>query len=70
MEYKLVGYLRKANNGNAIKLSLDYETVENAERHTTKDGREYVTLIANLDKVQEIIKGEREVTSICQLVDE
>jgi hypothetical protein len=70
MESKLIGYIRKSKNGSALTLSLDYETLENAERYTTKDGREYVRLIANLAKLQEIIDGEREVTSICQLVEE
>lgn len=70
MESKLVGYLRKSNNGGAIKMSLDVEALEDVERYETKDGREYISLIANLGKVGEIIEGDREVTSICYLTDE
>ena len=69
MESKLVGYLRKSNNGGALKLSLDVDALEDAERYES-NGREYISLIANLEKVEEIIDGSREVTSICYLVDD
>ncbi|MBA3045980.1 MAG: hypothetical protein FP824_07185 [Euryarchaeota archaeon] len=70
MESKLVGYMRKSNNGESLKMSLDVEALEDVERYETKDGREYISLIANLNRVEEIIEGDREVTSICYLVDE
>ena len=68
MESKLVGYARKSKNGGALKLNLDYEAIKRSEKYTTQDGRKYVALIANMGKIQEIIEGEREVTSICQLI--
>lgn len=70
MEYKLVGYLRKTDSGKALKLSLDVESLAEAQTYKTNDGREYITLISNIDKVSEILEGEREVTSICYMTDE
>lgn len=68
-ESQLIGYLRKSQAGGALKLSIDQEAFEKAERYDTKDGRKYVQLVVNMDKVQEIIRGEREVTSLCQIKD-
>jgi hypothetical protein len=68
MESKLVGYARKSKNGGALKLNLDYEAIKRSEKYTTQDGRKYVALIANLSKLEEIIDGTREVTSVCQLI--
>ena len=70
MESKLVGYIRKSNDGGALKMNLDVDALEDAERYETQGGREYISLIANVNKVEEIINGDREVTSICYLVDE
>jgi len=70
MESKLVGYIRKSNAGSALKLSIEKQAFMDAEVFSTRDGREYVQLVANIPKITEIISGDREVTSICQLVDE
>ncbi|KYK29873.1 MAG: hypothetical protein AYK23_01420 [Candidatus Proteinoplasmatales archaeon SG8-5] len=66
---QLVGYVRKSRGGGALNLSIDAAAFSKAERFTGSDGREFVSLIVNLDKVQDIIEGEREVTSLCQLID-
>ena len=66
---QLVGYVRKSKGGGALNLSIDAGAFAKAERFSGADGREFVSLIVNLDKVQDIIEGEREVTSLCQLVD-
>ena len=66
---KLVGYVRKSAAGSALKLSIDVEAFNEAEKFSTKHGREFVQLVVNLPKTEEIISGDREVTSICQLVD-
>ncbi len=68
-ESQLIGYVRKSNNGGALKFSIDTKAFEDAQRFSTKDGREYVQLIANIPKVREIISGEREVTSMCQIIE-
>jgi len=67
---ELIGYLRKSNNGNALKVSISTEAFENASRYTGKDEKEYVSLIINLAKAREVMEGEREVTSVTQIVDE
>ena len=66
---QLIGYVRKSNGGGALKLSVDVEAFAKAEKYQTGDGREFVQLIANVDKVQQILGDEREVTSLCQLID-
>ncbi|MBI5000570.1 MAG: hypothetical protein HZB92_03455 [Euryarchaeota archaeon] len=65
----LVGYMRKSNGGGALKLSISSEAFQGAQRYASKDGKEYVNLIVNLAKTQEVISGERAVTSVCQLQD-
>jgi len=70
MQNKLIGYLRKSDHGGALKFSLGVEAFESAQRYQTKDSKEYVTLIANLEKVREVIDGERAVTSIYQLLED
>ena len=65
----LVGYIRKSKAGGALKLSIDAEAFKKAEQYASADGRQFVQLIVNADKVGQIISGEREVTSVCQLVD-
>jgi|LGVD01.1.fsa_nt_gb hypothetical protein len=69
MESKLIGYVRKSNNGNALKLNISAEAFEEAQRYTTQDGKEYVNLITNLEKIKEIIDDQREVTSISQILN-
>ena len=69
VESQLVGYVRKSRGGGALKMSIDAEAFAKAERYKSQDGREFVSLIANVDKVSQILKGDREVTSLCQLVE-
>jgi hypothetical protein len=66
---QLVGYVRKSKGGGALRLSIDSAAFSKAETYSSADGREFVSLIANVEKVQGIIDGDREVTSLCQLVD-
>jgi len=66
---ELIGYLRKSNSGNALKMSIATEAFENAARYTGKDEKEYVSLIINLEKAREVMEGQREVTSVSQIVD-
>lgn len=68
-ESQLIGYVRKSNNGGALKMSIDAEAFTKAERYKSQDGREFVQLIANADKIGQILEGDREVTSLCQLVE-
>ena len=67
---ELVGYVRKTNSGNALKLNILKSALDEAETVKGKDGTQYVSLIMNLTKIKMIIGGEHEVTSICQLTEE
>ncbi len=66
----LIGYVRKSRGGNALKLSISKEAFDSAQRYLSQDGKEYVGLIVNIAKVQEILDDTRDVTSICQIIDE
>ena len=66
---ELIGYARKSKQGNALKLSISAEAFENAKRYTSKNGGLFVTLVINMTKIKEISTGDREVTSVCQLMD-
>ncbi len=66
---QLVGYVRKSRKGGALRFSIDAEAFSKAERYSSSDGREFVSLVANVDKVRDILEDEREVTSLCQLID-
>lgn len=68
---RLMGYVRKdSNHRGKLRFSIDKESLMNAECFKSGDGREFVSLYCNADKVSQIIHGEREVTSIVQLTEE
>jgi len=67
MKSRLVGYVRKKDG--ALKISIDVEAFKAAETYDSKDGRQFVTLVANADKIGQILEGGREVTSLCQLIE-
>ena len=66
---ELIGYVRKSKNGQALKISLSVEAFNAAEKYASADGSEYVGLIVNTDRTSKVINGDREVTSVCQLVE-
>jgi hypothetical protein len=70
VQSELIGYVRKSRNGNALKLSLSAEAFDSAQRYLSQDGTEYVGLIISMAKVQEIMDDTRDVTSVCQIMDE
>ncbi|UCE73993.1 MAG: hypothetical protein JSV56_13395 [Methanomassiliicoccales archaeon] len=70
VQSELIGYVRKSKGGNALKLSISKEAFDDAQRYLSQDGKEYVGLVINLSKVQEILDETRDVTSICQIVNE
>lgn len=67
---QLVGYVRMSKSGGALRMSIDAQAFAAAQKYAGKDGRQFVSLVANADKVSQILGGEREVTSLCQLVDD
>ncbi len=66
---QLVGYVRKSKSGGALNLSIDADAFAKAQKVSGKDGRQFVSLVANADKVSQILVGDREVTSLCQFTD-
>lgn len=66
VQSELVGYLRLSKTGNTLKITISASAFDNAERHLAQDGGEYVTLVCTRGKVDEILAGTRDVTSICQ----
>jgi hypothetical protein len=70
VQSELIGYVRKSRSGNALNLSISAEAFDSAQRYLSQDGKEYVGLIVNMAKVQEILDDTRDVTSVCQIVNE
>ena len=62
-----MGYVRRSNNGKALKVSINKEAFNGAESYSTVDGQEYVSMIIRLDKIYELIEGQKDVTNICQI---
>jgi len=69
LESELIGYVRRSNAGGALKINISANAFEKARRYMSQDGSEYVGLVVSLDKVRSVIEGDREVTSVCQLVE-
>lgn len=68
-ESELVGYVRRSRSGGALKISISADAFQRSRRYVSQDGHEYVGLVVSLDKVRSVMNGEREVTSVCQIVD-
>jgi len=70
---RLVGYVRKSKavkdeEGDFLRMSIDVEAFKKAAIYESKDGRQFVTLLARANRVQDILAGEREITSLIQIV--
>lgn len=63
-----MGYVRRSNNGKALKISINVEAFEKAERYKTQDGQEYVAMVLRLDTVYQLIEGQKDVTNITQIL--
>ena len=69
-EVKLMGYARKGNNGNVLKVNLSMEAIRNAEVYTGVDGQDYLPLTIRGERVQDILEGVKEVTCVTQFLDD
>ena len=67
---RLIGYVRKANAGGAIKISINKGAFEECTSHITSDGQEYIPLVISLHALRKVIDGERAVTTVSQLIKE
>jgi hypothetical protein len=68
-ESKLMGFVRRSRNGGALKVSVNQNAFESAEKYQTSDGTEYVGMIINLNRLRNLLNGEQEVTAINQIVE-
>lgn len=66
---ELLGYVRRSNSGKALKISINTEAFDKAERYTTSDGQEYVAMVVRLDKIYQLIEGQKDVTNITQIIN-
>ena len=64
----LVGFARKSLSGESVKLNISVDAFDHAERYTGADGHEFVGLFIGLRRLYDILEGNREVTSVCQMV--
>ena len=65
----LIGFARKSKSGNAIRLELSKDAFNEAETYQSRDGHEFVRLILNIQKLEELLVERREVAAVCQLTD-
>lgn len=65
----LVGYVRKAHKGGAIKVSINVDAFKDCQTYITSDGQAYVPLIISANALNKVLEGERAVTTIYQHVD-
>lgn len=63
----LVGWVRKGKDKTHLGIHISAEAFDSAQRNLSHDGKEYVSLIVNLAKVQKIMDGKRDVASIFQI---
>lgn len=70
VQSELVGYVRKSRSGDALQISISVDAFDSAQRYLSQDGKEYVQLIVNTSKIQEILEDSRDVTSVIQIINE
>jgi len=69
IDSNLLGFVRLSKKGNALNISLCLEAVKEAKTYEGQDGTKYVSAIINLKHVDQLKKGEKEVSAITQIVD-
>ena len=69
MQTELVGYVRKDKNGQHLRIHLSAEVMDALGRYESRDGYKYIALVVNANKVEEILDGERDVTSVVSVPD-
>ena len=69
MKSELMGYVRKSDNGKALRICINVDAFNNAEKDTTRDNQEYVSLIVKLDNIYQLIEGQKDVTNVIQITE-
>ena len=62
----LVGYAR-TNASGAIKISINKSAFDDCSTYTTSDGETYVSLVISRSALQNVLNGERAVTTVSQI---
>lgn len=70
MSNLLIGYIRKANGGRQLKVSINTQAFKDCTTYTTSDGQQYVSLVMSLSAIQSVINGERAVSTISQIIED
>tara|TARA_R110000782_G_scaffold153539_2_gene245991 strand:+ start:365 stop:571 length:207 start_codon:yes stop_codon:yes gene_type:complete len=65
---QLVGYVRRSNG--TVKLSINVDAFKECEPYITSDGQSYVPLVISISALNNVINGERAVTTISQKQDD
>lgn len=70
MSSLLAGYIRKANGGGQLKVSINVQAFKECNTYITSDGQQYVSLVMSLSAIQRVINGERAVSTISQIIED
>jgi hypothetical protein len=62
-----LGHIRRSRHGKAVKLDISLESFLMAKRYTTKDGKEWVNMMAAIEKLLDVLEGKSEVAGINQI---
>ena len=65
----LVGYTRKSNTKNTLKLSVNTGSFADCQTYVTSDGQVYAQLLISMAALNKVLAGERAVTTISQIQD-
>lgn len=66
---ELVGYARKDDDINVLRLHILKEAIQKAKTVEGRDGTEYCVFIIDIEKIKKMIYDDHPVTSICQLIE-
>ena len=67
MKVEHVGYVRMSKRGKALKIDLVMEALEAADRYRGRDGKWYVGLVIQIEKLLDVLEKKREVVGIEQI---
>ena len=62
----LTGYVRRSHQNTCLKLSLNTDALAGCRTYVTSDGKSYIPLVINLNSLEQVLNGERAVTTIIQ----
>ena len=66
----LIGFARKSVHGEVIKINISVTAFNDAVKYVGCDGHSFVSLVIDRNRLQTVIDGKREVTSVSQWIAE